>query len=53
MNPKNDLNPPKKPYSAPKLRRFDLTQEEADRVRKSDDPMAELLKLKPDPLAGD
>lgn len=53
MDAKDNQKAARKPYSAPKLRKFELTDDEAARLRASGDPMAELLKMKPDPLAGD
>ena len=35
-------------WSTPKLRRYELTGEEMDELRKAEDPMRRLLALKPE-----
>ena len=37
-----------KPWGKPMLTRIDLTEDELSKLRASDDPMALLLKLKPE-----
>lgn len=41
----------RKAWTKPELRRFKLTEEEVSALRASDDPMALLLKLKPEIVA--
>jgi hypothetical protein len=43
-----DQKPDKKTWKAPVLRKVDLTQDELVQLRASEDPMALLLKIKPD-----
>ena len=38
----------KRAWSTPTLRRYDLTDQELDRLRKAEDPMRELLAMKPE-----
>lgn len=40
--------PAKRAWSTPTLRRYDLTEEELDQLRKSADPIRELLVMKPE-----
>jgi hypothetical protein len=39
---------PKLAWSTPTLRRYDLTDQELDLLRKAEDPMRELLAMKPE-----
>ena len=41
-----DRKPAKKPWKAPELRKFDLTQDEVARLRASEDPMSLLLEMR-------
>jgi len=44
----NTLKPTKRAWSTPTLRHYHLTEEELGRLRKSGDPMRELLTMKPE-----
>ncbi len=48
----NTTKPGKPPWSAPKLRRYKLTDQEVDKLRKADDPMRELWAMKPELTKG-
>lgn len=37
----------KKPWKTPTLRKFELTEDECSQLRASDDPIAQLLKIRP------
>ena len=52
MDREVDQKPGKKPWKAPVLRKFKLTEDEVVQLRASADPMALLLKIKPDIKAG-
>ena len=41
-----------KPWNTPALRKFELTEDDLAQLRASDDPMALLLKIRPDIKAG-
>jgi hypothetical protein len=43
-----DTARPKRGWSTPKLRRYDLTNKELDQLRAAEDPMRELLAMKPE-----
>lgn len=43
---------PLKPWKAPTLRKFELTEDELAKLRASEDPMALLLNMKPELKAG-
>ena len=40
--------PAKRKYSAPQLRRYELTDQERDQLRRAEDPKQELLAMKPE-----
>ena len=46
--PVEDTARPKRVWSTPKLRRYDLTNKELDQLRAAEDPMRELLAMKPE-----
>jgi hypothetical protein len=48
----NTVKPAKCAWSAPKLRRYELTEKEVEQLRKADDPMRELLAVKPELMKG-
>lgn len=48
----NTAKPAKRAWSAPKLRRYELTEQEVEKLRKADDPMRELLAMKPELTKG-
>lgn len=55
MDRGTDQKPAKgsKPWATPSLRTIRLTQDERDQLEESDDPMALLLKLRPELTRGD
>lgn len=40
--------PTKRAWSAPQLRRYELTDQELEQLRRAEDPMRELLAMKPE-----
>lgn len=40
--------PAKRAWSAPQLRRYELTEQELGQLRRAEDPMRELLAMKPE-----
>lgn len=52
MDREADQKPAKKPWKPPALREFSLTEDERAQLRASEDPMALLLKIRPDIKAG-
>ncbi len=48
----NTAKPAKPAWSAPKLRRYKLTDQEVNQLREAEDPMRELLAMKPELTTG-
>ena len=48
MNRESDHKPAKKPWTAPTLRNYELTEDEIAKLRTAKDPMALLFEMKPE-----